>query len=359
MPTDVRILDPLEALVQGPSRRTFRVGLALPMSGVLGMAGPSALEAALLAGMEINTLRTSAERKVEFVVLDSGGPADHVSGMVSELSSSGAVEAFVGLHTSRTREHVERALARRHVPYVFTAGHEAADLVPGLYCSGESPVQLMSGLARVMSERQVLDWAIVGTDYVWPRAMRRAARAVVESHSGRVVLDRLLPVGTVGATLEGVINDLTSSSAGGIIINMPGRDLTKTLLALRGRSLDQRLLRFSGGLEENVLYAINGDSSGNLYSTQHSFESLPSERRVELNARYRSAFGDHSPVLNSWAEHCYDGAHLVAALDTAGLLTSAALGAFDDPNTPPEALGIRPQYDIHLAVAAGMSFLVL
>jgi ABC-type branched-subunit amino acid transport system substrate-binding protein len=359
MPLAVRLLDGLEAMIQGRDPRRFRVGLALPMSGVLGLSGPSALDAALLAGTEISGARTSSDRPLDLVLIDSGAAPGAVAASVAALACEHIVDGFVGLHTSDTLEAVEQALAPYRTPYVFTPGHEDARRLPGFLCSGESPVQSMTGLARVIQERGIRDWAIVGTDYVWPRAMRAAARSVIEAADGRVVLDRLLPLGSVRSSINAIIDELTHSPARGIVVNMPGRDLTSVLLALRARGLDRRLVRFSGSLEENTLYALDGDRSGNLYANQHSFESLPSARRQELNERYRSAFGDESPVLNSWAEHCYDGAHLLDRLDRAGLLDPASLGPQGDRQTPPEALRLRPDYDAHNAVAAGMAFEVL
>jgi ABC-type branched-subunit amino acid transport system substrate-binding protein len=335
------------------------MGLVLPMSGVIGLAGPSALEAVTLAGRELQHSATSFDRGLEFVLIDSGGPPRRVAERVADLAHSHTVDAFVGLHTSDVLEAIEHALAPGPVPYVFTPGHEDADRLPGFYCSGEPPQVMAVGLARVIADRHVSEWAIVGTDYVWPRAMRDSARAVIEANGGRVVLDRLLPLGRVRREAPRFVDELIRSGARGVIVNMPGRDLSTTLLAVRARGLDKALLRFSGSLEENALYALGGDRSGNLYSTSHSFESLQSPRHQELNDKYRFAFGDESPVLNSWAEHCYDGVHLLARLDRSGLLSTASLDSHPDNHTPAEAAMLRPQYESHLAVAVGMTFEVL
>lgn len=355
----VRLLDGLEAMIEGANPRRFRLGLVLPMSGVIGLAGPSALEVVTLAGRELQNSATSFDRGLEFVLVDSGGPPRRVAERVADLAHSHAVDAFVGLHTSDVLEEIERALAHHPVPYVFTPGHEDAHRLPGFYCSGEPPQVMAAGLARVIAERQVNEWAIVGTDYVWPRAMRDSARAVIEAAGGRVVLDRLLPLATVRRELPRFMDELIRSGARGVIVNMPGRDLSTTLLAIRARGLDKALVRFSGSLEENALYALGGDRSGNLYSTSHSFESLESPRHQELNDKYRFAFGDESPVLNSWAEHCYDGVHLLAGLERSGLLSTTSLDSRPDNPTPAEAIRLRPQYESHLAVAVGMTFEVL
>jgi ABC-type branched-subunit amino acid transport system substrate-binding protein len=359
MSTGLEVMDSMEALLGGPSRSRLRVGIVLPMTGVIGMAGPSALDAVLLAGHEIDSSRGQFDRPLEFVMVDSGTAPARVAETVSDLARSGTVEAFVALHTSDTLDAVERSLRGQEVPYVFTPGHEAHPRDGAFYCSGEAPDQLGSGLTRVMRGRGVDEWAVVGTDYVWPRAMREAARRIIADNGGRVVYERLMPVGSVRSSVDRMVEEIAASGARGVVINMPGRDLAWTLLAIRAQGLDRRLIRFSGSLEENVLYSVGGDVTGNLYASLHSFDSLQSDRRRELNDRHRVAFGDEAPVLNSWAEHCYDGTHLIARLDRSGLLSASSLGDAGAESTPDAAVALRLAYDMHLAVAEGMTFSVI
>ena len=353
----VTVVDHLDALMSPADDRCFRVGVVLPTSGVLGLAGPSALDAVTLAGQELNESRSSSDRRVELVLVDSGGAAAEVARRVGDLAAARSVSAFVALHTSDTMDAVHRALRGTLVPYVFTPGHESSERL-GVYCSGESPDDLADGLARVVRDRAVREWALVGTDYVWPQAVGAAAVRAIEREGGRVVLQRVIPAAAVERGIPAVIEALAASSAGGVVINIPGRGLAAMLEAVRVRGLDDRLVRFSGALEENVLYAIGGDSSGNLYSAAHSFESLQSSRRLELNDRHRHAFGSESPVLNSWAEHCYDGVNLVTRLEREGLLHLAGFGA-GDADLPAAALAARPRYRVHLGLASGMSFVVV
>ena len=61
MRVEARLRDPLDALHERRERRErrapgrLRVGLVVPQSGALGLTGPSAVDAALLAAHELNT----------------------------------------------------------------------------------------------------------------------------------------------------------------------------------------------------------------------------------------------------------------------------------------------------------------
>ncbi|TDB85732.1 acetamidase regulator, partial [Actinomadura sp. KC216] len=86
--------------------------------------------------------------------------------------------------------------------------------------------------------------------------------------------------------------------------------------------LASRVVRLSGALEENVLLAAGGDDTGELYAAMRSFAGQGDERRIALAERHRAAFGANGPVLDAYAEGCYDGVHLLVALAAAGVLSA-------------------------------------
>lgn len=348
-----RVIDAVEALVSGPTSRVFRLGVALPLQGVIGQAGPSALEAVILAAKELDSRRTMTERPVELVIVDAGLSPARVAANVAQLARSGCVEAFIGLHTSDVLEAIERELHSWPIPYVFTAGHENRPRPLGFFSSGESPAEMAVGVRRVAQERAIQDWAIIGSDYIWPNAVGSAARAAITESAGRVVMDRLVPLGSAAAAAPALLDSIARSGAQGAVVSMPGRELIAFLAALRSTRLHESLIVCSGTLEENVLYALGGSCTGNLYATQHSFETLQSPRRMELNARYAAAFGAGAPALNSWAEHCYDAIHMVVGMERAGLLTVENMAIEETLRE------FGPSYDIQLGVAAGLSFEVV
>ncbi|PRY05680.1 substrate-binding family protein [Kineococcus rhizosphaerae] len=283
---------------------------------------------------------------------------------MAQLARAEAVNAFVGLHTSHTLVAVEQALDGS-VPYVFASGYEATRSIPGVYCPGETPAEFVGGLTRVGSDRGITSWAILGTDYVWPRAARVVERAAIDAAGAQVVLDELVPMGFGTQDGKNAVDLLHTSSCQGVILNMSGLDLVRMLEAIRTRGLDN-LVRISNCLEENSLYALGGDTSGNLYSGLHSFESLRSPAREALDERRRSLFGNVSPVLNSWSVQCYDAVKLLADLDRHDALSSQALDEDNALGDVPVSVRPRiggvvtpPAYDQHLAVAEGMSFEVL
>ncbi|MEU8117967.1 substrate-binding domain-containing protein [Spirillospora sp. NPDC049024] len=337
------VRDSTEVLVAGPDPAVLRLGLLLPLSGPLGLTGPSGLSAACLAATEVNASGGAAGRAVELVPVDAGRSPGAVAGEARFLADAGLVQAFVGFHTSDVHRGLEAALAGR-APYVFTPPHEGGARREGVVLLGDSPErQLGTALDWLSSRLRLRRWALVGSDYIWPRSVHRAGARLVRAAGGEVVLDRLVPFPWAPgdepeARFEEIVDALARTGAEAILLSLVGRDLVVFNRVFAASRLSARVVRLSGALEENVLLASGGDDTGELYSAMRSFAGQGDERQIALAERYRSAFGEVAPVLDVYAEGCYDGVHLLAALAAAGMLgvrngraASARLLAGADP----------------------------
>jgi ABC-type branched-subunit amino acid transport system substrate-binding protein len=340
---EARLTDALEAQLapRGPDR--LRVGLVIPQSGSLGMVGPSAVNASLLAAHELNASDGVNGAYVDLVLVDGGRSPREVATEVGRLCAAGAVDAVVGFHTSDVHRAVEATVAGR-TPYVFTPPHEGGRRGPGVVCIGTDPVhQLRLPIAWLSTHHSLRRWALIGNDYIWPQSVHRAATRLIGRDGGLVVLDRLVPLGHARDHLDRLVDELRRSDADAVLLSLVGSDLAVFNSALRQADLDRQLVRLSGALEENGLLACDGDRTGLLYAAMPSFVSLANERYQSLAERYAALFGPQAPLLDGYAAGVYDGLHLVAALarDRAG----------GGPGT-----GRR---DVHLARADGLEFAVV
>ncbi len=349
MRIEASLTDPLDALHLRREPGRLRVGLVVPQSGALGLTGPSAVDAALLAVHELNTGGGVRGAYVDLVLVDGGrAPAD-VAAQTRGLCTVGAIDAVVGFHTSDVHRAVEAAVAGR-TPYVFTPPHEGGGRRAGVVCTGVDPARQLRGpLAWLAAHHGVRRWALIGNDYIWPLAVHRQARRVIATLGGGTVLDRRVPLGGVPAAMDQLVDELRRARPDALLLSLVGRDLVRFNAGLRQVGLDRSLVRLSGALEENGLLAVDGDRTGMLYAAMSSFESLTDDRHVGLAERHRAVFGPLAPVLNSYAEGVYDGVQLVAALAAEGSLAPELLA---------RAAGRIGTGDggIHLARADGLGF---
>jgi urea transport system substrate-binding protein len=315
MPSGRALLDPWEVLVSGPRPDVVRVGLAVPLSGPLAMTAPSALDLAGLAADELNAAGGIAGRPVELVGIDSGRAPDVVATEAAMLSRAGVFDLLVGFHTSDVHRALERALPPG-VRYVFTPPHEGGRGRPGVVRIGASPLEQHAGaVAWLVRNRRARRWVLLGTDYVWPRAVHRAAHRVLAEVGGQVVGEALVPFGPtdVGALLDLV----TRSRAEAVLLSLVGRDLVAFNREFARAGLDRRVVRLSGALEENGLYALGGDATGGLFACMPSFAAADGgadEGQLALEERHARRSGPGAPVVCAYARGVYDGVRRAAAL---------------------------------------------
>ncbi|MDK3255786.1 ABC transporter substrate-binding protein [Blastococcus capsensis] len=317
-----RPLDPWDVLLTGPRSDVLRVGLAVPLSGPLALTAPSALDLAGLATEEANAAGGVCGREVQLVAVDSGRAPAVVAAEVASLIEAGVFEVLVGFHTSDVHRALEAALPAG-ARYVYTPPHEGGRRRPGVLRTGVSPVdQHAAALTWLVRHRGARRWVLLGTDYVWPRAVHRAARQVLADAGADVVGEALVPFGPndTGPLLDLVRRTRTD----GVLLSMVGRDLVTFNREFARAGMDRRVVRLSGALEENGLYAVGGDGTGELYACMPSFAAAgdgPDEVQLALQERSARRSGPSAPVVCAYARGVYDGVRLALSpprLDRSG-----------------------------------------
>src|SRR5689334_4718300 len=307
------------------------------------MTAPSALDLAGLAADELNAAGGVAGRPVELIGVDSGRAPAVVAAEAATLHRSGVVDLLVGFHTSDVHRAVERALPPG-ARYVFTPPHEGGARRPGVVRLGQSPLeQHAAALTWLVRHRRARRWVLLGTDYVWPRAVHRAARRTLAGTGGEVVGEALVPF---GPTDPGPLLDLVlRSRADAVLLSLVGRDLVAFNREFARAGLDRRVVRLSGALEENGLYAIGGDTTGELYACMPSFVAADDgtdDSQLSLQERHARRSGPDAPAVCAYARGVYDGVRTAAALARGGAPRSRRPGprlaradglAFREPGT--------------------------
>ena len=315
MPDRTALLDPWEVLFSGRRRDVVRVGLAVPLSGPLAMTAPSALDLAGLAADEVNAAGGIGGRPVQLVAVDSGRAPSVVAADAAALHRAGVFDLLVGFHTSDVHRALERALPPE-ARYVFTPPHEGGRHRRGVARIGPSPLEQHAAALRWLTRnRRARRWVLLGTDYVWPRTVHRAARQVLSDAGAQVVGEALVPFGpgNVGKLIDLVLR----SRADAVLLSLVGRDLVAFNREFTRAGLERGVVRLSGALEENGLYALGGDATGELFACMPSFaaaDDASDEGQLALQDRHLRRSGPQAPVICAYARGVYDGVHLAAAL---------------------------------------------
>jgi ABC-type branched-subunit amino acid transport system substrate-binding protein len=288
------------------------------------MFGLSCRMCSELAAVEINTAGGLLGRPVELHHVDGAAEPGAVARDVADLVRTGRVDAVVGWHISAVRRWLAPRIAG-DVPYVYTALYEGGERTPGVLVTGETPTnQLGPALGWMRESVGARRWAIVGNDYIWPRASAGAAHRWASRHGVEITDDLFVPLGT--RDFAEVLAALARSGADGVLMLLVGEDAVHFNRAFAAAGMDLHLTRLSTLMDETMLLASGPAATRSLFAAAGYFEDLATADALDFAGRYAGRFGLTSPAPSSIGESCYEGLNLYAALvRAAGSLERADL----------------------------------
>jgi urea transport system substrate-binding protein len=346
-------------------QESLDVAFVIPLSGPAGIFGPSCEACGELAVNEINSGSGVLTRELRLHVVDGGQAPERVARDVAALVGAGAVEAVAGWHISAVRQRIDRVVAGR-VPYVYSPLYEGGERTEGVFLTGETPDrQVLPALEWMARELGVQSWCIVGDDYVWPRASARVTQRFARSSALVRVLDEVfVPLGT--EDFSSAARRVGRSGAHGVLMFLVGSDAVRFNRAFVAADLDQRCVRLSPLMEENMLLASGAENTRDLYAAAGFFETLMTSAGLDFSRRYVERFGLTAPALNSMGESCYEALTFMARL--AGRAGSVELDrlcaaadelAYESPRGVVRMAGNHLLQSVYLARAEGLEFDVI
>jgi len=163
-----------------------------------------------------------------------------------------------------------------------------------------------------------------------------------------------------------VLRRIERADADGVLMLLVGTDAVRFNRAFAAFGLDQRCLRLSTLMDENMLMASGPEATGDLFSTAGFFASLANQDTLDFHGRYAGRFGFEAPAPGSLGESCYEGVMLLASLiERARTLDVSAISAAAESVSYEGPRGLLRLHDrhvrqrIYLAEAAGPDFNVL
>lgn len=342
----------------------LNVALVYPMQGPAGVFGPACEACARLAAEQVNKAGGVLGRELRLIEVDGGAEPRQVARDVEALVATGTVQGVTGWHISSVRQAVAPRIAHR-VPYVYTALYEGGERTDGVYLTSETPAwQLLPAMRLLTEARGVSRWFVVGNNYVWPRRTARAARGYARDCRGKVCGEAYLPLGT--GDFHDVLRRIERADADAVLMLLVGSDAIRFNRAFAASGLDQRCLRLSTLMDENMLLGSGPEATADLYSTAGFFASLADQNTMDFHGQYAGRFGVDAPTPGSLGESCYEGVLLLAALvERARTLDVSAIGAtadtvsYEGPRGLLNLDGRHVRQRIYLAEADGLDFNVL
>ena len=303
---------------EGAARRELNIALCVPLGGLTGIWGPSAMASAKLAVAELNRGSGIGGRTCRLLAVNADDDAPILESVLMDLVHSGEVDALVGMHTSHVRQRILSAIGGE-IPFVYTPLYEGGECTPGVFAIGDTPArQLQPAIAWLARHERPRRWAFLGNDYVWPHVSNRLARDYVAQSGAVVVSEAYVPLHTTDFSEQ--LAAIQRAGADAVLLSLVGEDAIAFNRTFGELDLGRSALRLSCAIEENELLAIGAQNTERLYVASSYFAALATDANIAFKERYHQHFGDRAPTLNSLGQSTYEGVHFLASLFERGLL---------------------------------------
>ncbi|WP_456391290.1 substrate-binding domain-containing protein [Profundibacter sp.] len=308
----------------------FRVALLIPMCGSAGLWAPSCIASAQVAVNELNRSSGIGGRQVQMIMIDSALEAQTpVEELVNALIEAGSIDAIVGMHISAIRQRLVKVVKSR-VPYIYTPLYEGGECTPGVFTIGDTPPQQLGpAMSHLQNLYKLKNWALIGNDYVWPRASNSYAKTKLSEMGSNLVYEQYLPFG--GGDLNREIEAISASGADAVLMSLVGQDAVDFNRLFGSYGLDKKMIRLSCAIEENALLASGADNLKRLFSSASYFAAINTPENAVFREKYYGFHGDRAPVLNSLGQSTYEGMQFLSSL-VGDTKTDWRMRSFSDTN---------------------------
>ncbi len=288
-----------------------RIGLISSRSGSGGLFASAAQNVATLAVEEINDDGGVGGRPIELLVGDDATDPPTGALEARRLARAGC-RVIVLMTTSATYDAVSAALDGSDVLVVQPHMNEGGGENRLRLRFGERPAaQLTTAAAPLMRSTGGRRWFLAGNDYVWPRSVHAAARAVLPRYGARLVGERYAALGTTDFTT--VVEAVAASGADIVLNTFVGADSAAFERQCHAMGLREKTVSLAPAIDEATLERIGPLAGSGIHGVSGYFQHLDTERNTSLLRRYRGAFGPWAPPLSSLSESVFEAIHMWAS----------------------------------------------
>ena len=333
-----------------------RVGAALPFSGGLELFGQQARIGIDLAAAEINAQGGIMGRQIEILYEDMKTDPKTAAEKARKLIQRDEVIAVAGPITSSGRNAMVPHMMRLKTPLLYATNYEGADDEGGgcgryLFFFNTVPNQDTAPLIPYLKREGIgTSYYMFGANYVWPRNMFEAAKAMIAETGGRTLAEEYTPFGVTDFT--SVIRKVAASGADILLFALPGADGITFIKQAGEFGLMNNLTVAFLGFSETYLGAFGRGKGENMYVGLPFVASNDEPGVIDFVARVRRMHGPDTGVSHYVMTHYNAIKALKAGLERAGTISrEAAVDGMAGLNftIPTGAASITPA-DHHIAM---------
>lgn len=319
------------ASVSSYAEDTIKIGVLHSLSGTMAISETTLKDTVQMLVDEQNKKGGVLGKKIEAVVVDPASNWPLFAEKARELISKDKVSAIFGCWTSVSRKSVLPVVEELNGILFYPVQYEGEESSKNVFYTGAAPNQQAIPAVDYLLKQGVKRWALVGTDYVYPRTANKILEAYLKSKGFKDedIMISYTPFGH--SDWQSIVYDIKKFGTAGkktaVVSTINGDANVPFYKELSNQGISAKdipVVAFSVGEEE--LSGIDTKPLVGHLAAWNYFESVDSDANDEFIEEWHKYTGDEKRVTNDPMEATYIGFNMwVKAVEKAGTTESNAV----------------------------------
>ena len=319
------------ASVSSYAEDTIKIGVLHSLSGTMAISETTLKDTVQMLVDEQNKKGGVLGKKIEAVVVDPASNWPLFAEKARELISKDKVSAIFGCWTSVSRKSVLPVVEELNGILFYPVQYEGEESSKNVFYTGAAPNQQAIPAVDYLLKQGVKRWALVGTDYVYPRTANKILEAYLKSKGFKDedIMISYTPFGH--SDWQSIVSDIKKFGTAGkktaVVSTINGDANVPFYKELSNQGISAKdipVVAFSVGEEE--LSGIDTKPLVGHLAAWNYFESVDSDANDDFIEEWHKYTGDEKRVTNDPMEATYIGFNMwVKAVEKAGTTESTAV----------------------------------
>lgn len=319
------------ASVSSYAEDTIKIGVLHSLSGTMAISETTLKDTVQMLVDEQNKKGGVLGKKIEAVVVDPASNWPLFAEKARELISKDKVSAIFGCWTSVSRKSVLPVVEELNGILFYPVQYEGEESSKNVFYTGATPNQQAIPAVDYLLKQGVKRWALVGTDYVYPRTANKILEAYLKSKGFKDedIMISYTPFGH--SDWQSIVSDIKKFGTAGkktaVVSTINGDANVPFYKELSNQGISAKdipVVAFSVGEEE--LSGIDTKPLVGHLAAWNYFESVDSDANDDFIEEWHKYTGDEKRVTNDPMEATYIGFNMwVKAVEKAGTTESNAV----------------------------------
>lgn len=319
------------ASVSSYAEDTIKIGVLHSLSGTMAISETTLKDTVQMLVDEQNKKGGVLGKKIEAVVVDPASNWPLFAEKARELISKDKVSAIFGCWTSVSRKSVLPVVEELNGILFYPVQYEGEESSKNVFYTGAAPNQQAIPAVDYLLKQGVKRWALVGTDYVYPRTANKILEAYLKSKGFKDedIMISYTPFGH--SDWQSIVSDIKKFGTAGkktaVVSTINGDANVPFYKELSNQGISAKdipVVAFSVGEEE--LSGIDTKPLVGHLAAWNYFESVDPDANDDFIEEWHKYTGDEKRVTNDPMEATYIGFNMwVKAVEKAGTTESNAV----------------------------------